>query len=116
MPFFGLEPFDSAEATYVWTGKGIPGFFIVTVKGHAPKFSFGFKLEFETVPGGLFVDVDGWTGPLTKGTDPYTVSGQYNGFYLPEIVVRGSNKTEIVHVKEIPFTSDDEYVRYLSSS
>jgi hypothetical protein len=26
MPFFGLEPFDTAEAEYFWTGLGQPGF------------------------------------------------------------------------------------------
>ena len=44
MPFYGPEPFDTAEATYVWTGLGMPGFFRITVKGHARKFSSGFKI------------------------------------------------------------------------
>ena len=37
MPFFELEPFDTAEAEYIWTGLRQPGFYRVTVRGHAPK-------------------------------------------------------------------------------
>jgi hypothetical protein len=43
MPFFGLEPFDSAEATYIWTDLGTPGFFSVQVKGDAQKFTSGIR-------------------------------------------------------------------------
>jgi hypothetical protein len=117
MPFFQPEPFDTAEATYIWTGLGIPGFFYVHVKGHAQKFTSGIELVRDThFVGGLAIDVMGWTGPLTTGTEPYTVSGHFRGAYLKEIVVKGANKTEVVHVKEIPFTSDGDYVKYLSST
>jgi hypothetical protein len=44
MPFYGPIPFDSAEATYVWTGIGSPGFFSVTVKGHAKNFTTGIVI------------------------------------------------------------------------
>jgi hypothetical protein len=64
MPFYGPEPFDTAEAEYVWTGLRVQGFFRVTVKGHAQKFSFGFKLVRDPHwVGGLAIDVEGWTGP-----------------------------------------------------
>jgi hypothetical protein len=117
MPFFQREPFDSAEAKYIWTGVGTPGFFFVHVKGHAPNFTSGIELVRDShFVGGLAIDVMGWTGPLTKGTHPYTVSGHFKGVYLKEIVVIGANKTEVVHVKEIPFTSDEDYVKHLSSS
>jgi hypothetical protein len=116
MPFYQLEPFDSAEATYVWTGLRTPGFFSVQVKGHAHKFTSGIKLVRDTeFVGGLAIKVMGWTGPLTTGTTPYTVSGTFNGSYLPEIVVIGANKTELVLVKEIPFINEEEYVKALSS-
>jgi hypothetical protein len=117
MPFFGSEPFDTAEAQYVWTGLGQPGFFSVTVRGQAKKVSFGFQLRRDThFAGGLAVEVMGWTGPLTQGTTPYTVSGHFNGSFLPEIVVIGSNKTEVVRVKEVPFTTDDAFAKQFSSA
>ena len=112
MPFYGPIPFDSAEATYVWTGLRLPGFFSVTVKGHAKNFTTGIRLvrDPEWV-GGLAIEVTGWVGPLGQGTKPYTVSGQFNGTYLREIVVIGENKREVVQVKEIPFTSDENFMK-----
>ena len=71
MGFYGPEPFDTAQATYVWTGLGTPGFFSVTVEGHAPNFTSGIKLvRDEQWVGGLAIRVMGWTGPLGKGTTP----------------------------------------------
>jgi hypothetical protein len=119
MPFFGLEPFDAAEATYVWTGAGQPGFFQVTVRGHARKISFGFQLRRDTdFVGGLAIEVMGWTGPLTvpPETTPYTVTGRFNGRFLNEIVVIGSNKTQVVHVREAPFTTEEEFMRHFSTA
>ena len=117
MPFYGPEPFDTAEAEYVWTGLRVPGFFRVTVKGHAPKFSFGFKLVRDPHwVGGLAIDVMGWTGPLAAPptTVPYTVTDTFNGAHLPEIVIIGSNKREVVRVKEVPFTSEESVMKLFS--
>jgi hypothetical protein len=112
MGFYGPEPFDSAEATYVWTGIGGPGFFAVTVKGNAQNFTTGITLVRDPRwVGGLAIDVMGWTGPLGKGTTPYTVKHSFPGSYIKEIVVKGSNKSEVVKVKEIPFTTDDAYMK-----
>jgi hypothetical protein len=117
MPFFESEPFDTAEAEYVWAGHGQPGFFRVTARGNAPKFSFGFQLRRDThFVGGLAIEVMGWTGPLTQGTTSYTVTGDFNGVFLPEIVVIGSNKTEVVRVKEVPFTTDEELMKQFNSA
>jgi hypothetical protein len=114
MPFFGSEPFDTAEARYVWPDHG-PGFFRVTVRGHARKFSFGFQLRQDThFAGGLAIAVMGWTGPLTEGTTPYTVTADFNGMYLPEIVVIGANKTEVIHIEQVPFTSEEEFMKELA--
>jgi hypothetical protein len=113
MGFYGPEPFDSAEATYVWTGLGVPGFFSVTVKGHAPNFTSGIKLiRNEHWVGGLAIQVMGWTGPLAPGTKPYTVRGSFPGTYLKEIVVIGSNKQEVIKVKELPFTNDEDFMKH----
>ena len=115
MPFFGNEPFDTAEVTYVWAGLRQPGFFRVTVTGHARKFSSGFQLKRDPeFVGGLAIDVMGWTGPLSEGTTPYTVTGTFNGTFLPEIVVTGSNKTEVVRVKEVPFTTEEDVLKAFS--
>ena len=56
----------------------------------------------------------GWTGPITDGTVPYTVTADFNGRYLPEIVVIGANKTEVVHVKEVPFRNEEEFMKELT--
>ena len=112
MPLFQTEPFDTARAKYFWAGPGRPGYFRVTVRGHARNFSFGFQLR--RVPSfvsGLAVDVMGWTGPLAHGTTPYTVTADFVGRYAPEIVVIGANKTEVVHVEEIAFESEESFMR-----
>ncbi len=117
MAFFGLEPFDTATATYVWTGLGQPGFFRVTVKGHARKFSFGFQLQRDPHwVGGLKIDVMGWTGPLTDGTVPYTVTHDFIGAYLKEIVVAGANKTEVIKVNEVPFKSEEDFAKHFEAA
>ena len=113
MGLYGPEPFDTAQATYVWTGLGSPGFFSVTVEGHAPNFTSGITLirDPEWV-GGLAIKVMGWTGPLGKGTKPYTVRGSFPGTFLKEIVVIGSNKHEVVKITEIPFTNDEAFAKH----
>lgn len=119
MPFFQREPFAHAEATYVWSGVNQPGFFQVTVQGDAPKVSFGFQLKQDiNFAGGLTVEVMGWTGPLIDPpqTTPYSVTGRFNGTFSKEVVVIGSNKTEIVPVKEVPFTTDEEFMQLFSSA
>lgn len=80
--------------------------------GHARNFSFGFQLkQVSTFVGGLAVDVMGWTGPLALGTTPYHVTADFVGSYAPEIVVIGANKTEVVHVEEIAFESEESFMR-----
>jgi hypothetical protein len=119
MPFYGLEPFDTAEAEYVWTGLRTPGFFRVSVKGHAQKFSFGFKLVRDPHwVGGLAIEVMGWTGPLAAPptTVPYKVTDTFNGAHLSEIVIIGSNKREVIHVREVPFTSEEDVVKLFSAA
>ena len=112
MGFYGPEPFDTAHAVYVWTGLGSPGFFSVTVEGHAPNYASGIRLvRDEQWVGGLAIKVMGWTGPLGKGTKPYKVQGSFPGSFLKEIVVIGSNKTEVVKVTEIPFTTDEAFAK-----
>ena len=117
MGFYGPEPFDTAEATYVWTGLGAPGFFSVTVKGNAPNFTSGIQLVRDPhFVGGLAIDVMGWTGPLGQGTTPYTVHNTFNGMFLPKIVIVGQNKRLLIDVKEIPFTTDEAYVNHLTAT
>jgi hypothetical protein len=117
MPFFQSEPFDTARAKYFWAGPRLPGFFRVTVRGHARNFSFGFQLRRDPhLVGGLAVDVMGWTGPLAHGTTPYTVTADFTGGYLPDIIVIGANKTEIVHVEELPFESEEIFRREFTTS
>lgn len=112
MGFYGPEPFDTAKGVYVWTGLGKPGFFSIAVEGNAPNFTSGIKLvRDEQWVGGLAVKVMGWTGPIGQGTKPYKVRGSFPGSYLKEIVIIGSNKTEVVKVTEIPFTSDEDFAK-----
>jgi hypothetical protein len=113
MGFYGPEPFDTAEASYVTTAPQEElGFFVVTVKGHVRNFTTGITLVRETHwVGGLAIKVMGWTGPLGQGTTPYTVTRLFPGPYLKDIVVIGSNKTEVVPVKRVPFTDDAAYMK-----
>jgi len=108
MSFYGPEPFDGAEATYVWTGVGQPGFFSVTVHGNAPNYTSEVTLVRDThFTGGLKIDVMGWTGPLGRGTAPYKVSERFPGAYLPQIVIDGNNKTITIPVKGVPCTASE---------
>lgn len=112
MGFYQEQPFDIAEATYVWTGLGAPGFFSVEVTGHARNYTSGITLVRDPeFVGGLAIKVMGWTGPLGQGTTPYKVTGRFVGACLKTIVVIGANKTEIVPVREIPFTTDEAYLK-----
>ena len=112
MGFYGPEPFNTAKATYVWTGLGGPGFFLVEVEGDAPNYTTGITLVRDPhFVGGLKIDVMGWTGPLGQGTTPYEVHGSFPGSYLPKIVVSGSNKTIVIDVKEIPAEQADSYLQ-----
>jgi len=117
MGFYGPEPFDTAEATYVWTGLREPGFFSVSVKGAAPNFTSGIQLVRDPhFVGGLAINVMGWTGPLAKGTTPYAVHAAFGGLYLPKILIVGQNKRLLIDVKEIPFTTDEAYVKHLTAA
>lgn len=117
MPFFGLEPFDKAKATYVWMGLGGPGAFFVEVEGHAPKFTSHIELVRDKhFVGGLKIDVMGWTGPLADGTTPYVIKASFPGMYLPKIVIHGSNKTTVIDVHEIPTTEADAHLKRLASA
>lgn len=117
MGFYGLEPFDEATATYVWTGAGEPGFFSVEVSGEVPNFTYGIQLIRDPHwVGGLKVDVVGWTGPIGDGAEPYHVSAVFPGEFRDAIVVRGSNQTVVVKVKQIPAEEADDYVKSLVAS
>lgn len=117
MGFYGPEPFDTAEATYVWTGLRTPGFFSVNVKGAAPNFTSGIQLVRDPeFVGGLAIKVMGWTGPLAKGATPYAVHGSFNGMAAPKILIVGSNKSLLIDVKEIPFTTDEAYVQHMTAA
>lgn len=117
MGFYGPEPFDTAEASYIWTGLRTPGFFIVNVSGHAPNFTTGIQLVRDPhFVGGMAVDVMGWTGPLSSGTTPYHVRNTFNGMYVPKILVVGANKRLLVDVKEIAFTNEEDYVKHVKAA
>jgi len=103
MGFYGSEPFDKAQAWYVWTGIDEPGHFLVEVEGCAPNFTSGITLVRDShFVGGLKVDVMGWTGPRAQGCTNYKVTGTFPGEYRPKILVSGSNQQKVVPVEAIP--------------
>jgi hypothetical protein len=65
---------------------------------------------------GLGVDVTGWTGPLTQGTTPYTVTADFTGSYLHDITLIGADKPEIVYVEEIAFESEEKFMQEFATS
>jgi hypothetical protein len=114
MGFYGKEPVNAAKttATYLWTGLGTPGIFIVEVQGDAPNFSYGFSLVRDPhFVGGLKIDSMGWTGPLGAGTKAYTSRGSFPGEYRPKIVISGSNGDFVINVKEIAHDKVDSYLK-----
>jgi len=112
MGFYGPEPFTSATATYLWTGLGSPGVFIVEVTGDAPNYTSGMTLVRDPHwVGGLKINVMGWTGPLGEGTTPYTVRGTFPGQFVPKIVVAGSNGQQVIDVNEIAHDQADDFVK-----
>lgn len=90
----------------------------MTVRGHARNFSFGYQLKRDPhLVSGLAIEVMGWTGPLAHGTTPYTVTADFTGGYWPNVVVVGANKTEIVHLEEVAFESEEKFMdKYMASA
>ena len=114
MGFYGKEPVDASKckATYLWTGLRTPGVFVVEVEGNAPNYSYGFSLVRDPhFVGGLKIDSMGWTGPLGKGTTPYSSRGSFPGQFVPKIVISGSNGDFVIDVEEIPHDQVDDYVK-----
>ncbi|HWH13093.1 MAG TPA: hypothetical protein VG165_18370 [Solirubrobacteraceae bacterium] len=94
MPFLEVEPFTTAQATYVESEHA----YLVTVSGKAPKITSGIALVEMSAPPHLEVEVKGWTGPLERGTETYTVHGVFRGPIAKTIKVHGSNRTETIEV------------------
>ena len=118
MGFYGKEPVnpDKTTATYLWTGFGTPGVFVIEVEGDAPNYSYGFTLVRDPhFAGGLKIDAMGWTGPVGEGTTAYKVKGSFPGEYLSKIVVSGSNGDFLIDVKEVPHTEVDNYIKSKAS-
>ncbi len=114
MGFYGKEPVDPAkcEVTYIWTGLRTPGIFLVTAKGDAPNFSYGFSLVRDSdFVGGLKVNVMGWTGPMSEGTSSYTVKNSFPGQFSNKITISGSNGDFLVDVKEVPHDQVDNFIK-----
>lgn len=117
MGFYGYEPFDTAQATYVWTGVRTPGFFLVQVSGQAPNYTTGIQLVRDPhFVGGLKVNVMGWTGPIGEGTTPYSVHATFPGDALRSIVVSGENKQEVIEVQEVPAEQAEDHMQSLAQS
>jgi hypothetical protein len=117
MGFYGLEPFTSAKAFYVWTGLREAGHFSIEAEGDAPNYTSGIQLAQDRhFVCGLKVDVMGWTGPLGQGTTPYKVYGTFPGMYVPKIVIAGTNGTQVIDVEEIPATEAENFLKKRSAA
>lgn len=114
MGFYQLQPVDAEKttATYLWTGLGTPGIYMVEVNGVTQQFTTGFHLERNPrFVGGLNIESMGWTGPLTGKKQPYSSKGSFQGQYYPTIIVTGSNGSFPIKVKEIPHDQVDAHVQ-----
>lgn len=119
MGFYGKEPVNAKQTTasYLWTGFGTPGVFIIEVKGDAPNYSYGFELERDPhFVGGLKINSMGWTGPLGEGTTPYTSRGTFPGEFKSQIIVSGSNGDFVIDVKEIKHDDVDSFIKSKATS
>lgn len=114
MGFYQLQPVNSKEttATYLWTGLGTPGVFVLEVKGVAQQFTSGFDLvRDKEFVGGLKVNSMGWTGPLSGKPQPYTSKGSFPGQFRDTIFITGSNGTFPIKVKEVPHDQVDAHIQ-----
>lgn len=118
MGFYQKQPVDASKckATYLWTGLGTPGVFVVEVQGDAQNYSYGFSLKRDSeFVGGLKIDSMGWTGPIGQGTTPYTSKGSFPGQFVPKIVISGANGQFVIDVEEIPHDKVDDFVKSKAS-
>lgn len=114
MGFFGKEPVDASKCkvSYLWTGYGVPGVFLVEVEGCAPNFSYGFELvRDQQFVGGLKIDCMGCTGPVAAGTTPYSVKGTFPGQFVPKVIISGSNGDFVLDVCEVAPGDVDGFIR-----
>lgn len=111
MGFYQTQPWNTATAVFIQSPDSF-GTFLVDVDGDAMEFTSGIQLVRDPdFVGGLKVTVKGWTGPLTGKTFPYKAHGSFDGQYRDQIVVSGSNKTELVNVEIIPPEKAEEHLR-----
>lgn len=119
MGFYGKEPVNANQTTvtYLWTGFGTPGVFVIEAEGDAQNYSYGFTLVRDNnFVGGLKIDVMGCTGPIGQGTTHYCVKGSFQGQYCSQIVISGSNGDFIVDVKQVPQEQVANYLQAKSNN
>ena len=119
MGFYGKQPVNANQTTvtYLWTGYGTPGVFVIEAEGDAQNYSYGFTLVRDNhFVGGLKIDVMGCTGPIGQGTTHYCVKGSFQGQYCSQIVISGSNGDFIVDVKQIPQEQVANYLQAKSNN
>jgi len=87
MGFLGLIPADKLAASYDPQNKVL----ILYAEGKAKKYTTGihFVQDLHFV-GGLKFDLEGWTGPIGPGWQPYKIKGEFP-LTLPSVVTPGKD-------------------------
>jgi hypothetical protein len=116
-----LINFESATATYAWTGIREAGHFVVQVDGVTTVWAMPHLARDGHFVGGLEVDVLAWPlGAAASEADSSdgqarTLTGVFAGGFLPTIIVHGANKSEPVKVTEIGADGAAEFLAGLSA-
>jgi hypothetical protein len=69
MGFLGPVPADEVTAIYLVETHTLR----LQASGTVPPFTSGIQFDRQPLPGGLKFVLEGWTGPLTEGTESYNV-------------------------------------------
>jgi hypothetical protein len=93
---------ESAQVWYDSASGHDAGHFIVHVDGVQTVWAMPHLAQHEPWVGGLRIDVLAWPYELSESQDApgRTLTGIFEGGYLPSIVIWGANKHEAVPVNE----------------
>ena len=97
MGFGGLIPAKELAAVY----DPVKRILTLCAEGEAQRFTYGFNFHRENLLGGLKYSLQGWTGPVAKGLDPYKYEQVIKIQLLTEHYVVNSGYVTIVTANDL---------------